>query len=140
MTGTCVRVSVGGEHYALSVEYVLEVGALRELTTVPGSSLSVLGVINRDGHVLPVVNLATVIRATSAGSPNCMVVVDDGRRRACLAVDEIIDVGPTPTLNETTASELLTGAALIGGSLVGMLEIGSVLDAAAHQRGDAHGR
>jgi two-component system chemotaxis response regulator CheV len=139
MTGTCVHLGIGEEHYGLGVEHVLEVAELRNLTAVPGAPRSVLGVINRDGQVIPVVDLATVMGTNSAGRPGYVVVVDNGRLRAGLAVDELLDVTPTPELTESAASELLSGTALIGDALIGMLEIGSVLDGAAYGNGDRRG-
>jgi purine-binding chemotaxis protein CheW len=139
MSAACVRVAIGGEHFAVGVEQALEVAEVRELTPVPGAPSSVLGVINRDGQVLAVVDLARLIGTSSSGRPGCLLVVEDGGRRAGLAVDEILDVGPAPVLTEATSSDMLRGAALVDGSLVGMLEVAAVLDGAGHRGGGGHG-
>jgi chemotaxis signal transduction protein len=140
MSSACAHVRVADEHYAVPVEHVLEVAKLGDLTAVPGASLWLLGVINRDGQVLPVVDLAKLLGTRSAGRPACLLVVEDGARRAGLAVEEILDVRPAPAMIEATESKLLRGAALVHGLLVGMLEIGAVLDQAAYGNGDGHGR
>src|SRR2546429_38607 len=56
-----VRVRVSGEEYALPVDDVLEVADIGEIAAVPGATDAVLGVRNLRGHVLPVVELATVL-------------------------------------------------------------------------------
>lgn len=140
MSGACVHLRVAQEHYALPVVHVLEVAKLEEPTPVPGAPASLTGVINRHGQVLAVVDLASVLGVGSAGQPDRVIVVDDGHRRAGLAVDEIIDVGPMPALTEAGESDLLAGAALIDGLLVGLLEIAPLLDAAAGRGGVGHAR
>jgi chemotaxis signal transduction protein len=140
MSGACAHVSVADEHYAVAVEHVLEVAKLGDLTAVPGASPWLLGVINRDGQVLPVLDLAKLLGTRSAGRPACLLVVEDGARRAGLAVEEILDVRPAPATIDATESKLLRGAALVEGLLVGMLEIGAVLDQAAYCDGDGHAR
>ena len=139
MSGVCVHVSIADEHYAVPVEHVLEVAKLGDWTVVPGASRWLLGVINRDGQVLPLVDLAQLLGTRSTGRPACLLVVEDGERRAGLAVDEIINVRPAPARIEATESKLLSRAALVEGVLVGMLEIGLVLDEAADCDGDGHG-
>jgi chemotaxis signal transduction protein len=139
MSAECVRVVIGNEHYALPIENVLEVAVLGDVTAIPGAQSSLLGVINRDGQLLPVVDLASVIGAPSSGRADRLLIVDDGRRRAGLLVDAVVDVCSTPVLSESTESEMFTGAAFSEGSLVGMLALGSVLDAAADRRGAPDG-
>src|SRR5260370_1290019 len=48
---------LGGEGYALEVMRVQEVLDVQTMTEVPGSSKSLLGVINLRGHVVPVYDL-----------------------------------------------------------------------------------
>jgi chemotaxis signal transduction protein len=140
MSGAYAHVSLADEHYAVAVEHVLEVAKLGDLTAVPGASPWLLGVINRDGQVLPVLDLAKLLGTRSTGHPACLLIVEDGARRAGLAVDEIVDVCPAPGTIDATESTLLSGAALVEGLLVGMLEIGAVLDQAAYGNGDGHAR
>jgi chemotaxis signal transduction protein len=140
MSDACAHVSVADEHYAVAVEHVLEVAKLRDMTAVPGASPWLLGVINRDGQVLPVVDLAHLLGTGAVGHPGCLLVVEDGPRRAGLAVDEILDVSPTPAPIDATESKLLEGASLVEGVLIGMLAVGAVLDKATYGNGDGHGR
>lgn len=123
------------EHYALPVENVLEVSELDAITGVPAAPPAVLGVVNRDGEVLVVIDLASVLGKSRAAKPDASVVVEDGARRASLAVDRVLNVEPTPELTEATPSSLLSGAALVNGQLLGMLDVGALLDAGAQRAG-----
>jgi purine-binding chemotaxis protein CheW len=130
MTGLFVRVDVAGESYALPVDEVLEVADLAGVTPVPGAAAAVLGVRNLRGTVLPVVELATILGLPRAGAPDRMVVAEDGGRRAGLAVDSVAGVEPLSADTEPAESKHLSGAALVDGALIGLIDLSAVLDAA----------
>jgi purine-binding chemotaxis protein CheW len=121
-----VRIGIGNEHYALPVDRVLEVAELGDLAPVPGSPAEVMGVCNLRGQVLPVMDLARVL-GLPQGEPGRIVVAELAERRAGLAVDAVIDVGELPDASEQADSPFLTGAVLIDGVLVGMLDADAVL-------------
>ena len=130
MSEVHVRVSVGREHYALPVTKVLEVAELGDLTPVPGSPPSVIGVCNLRGQVIPVLSLATLL-GLGDEKPERIVVVDAGERCAGLAVDAVVDVGELPEASEQVDSPCLTAAALVDGLLVGMLDADAILSSVA---------
>jgi chemotaxis signal transduction protein len=130
MTNLFLRVGVAGESYALPVDEVLEVADFAGVAHVPGAGAAVLGVRNLRGAVLPVVDLATVLGLPRAAAPARIVVVDERGRTAGLAVDSVAGVEPLPDATEPSESSHLAGAVLTDGALVGMLALGSVLDAA----------
>jgi purine-binding chemotaxis protein CheW len=123
-----VRVRVADEHYALAVEDVLEVAELGDVTPVPGAGAAVLGVRNLRGQVLPVVDLATVFDLPPAQSER-IVIAERGGLRAGLAVDAVAGVEELPEASEEVDSPHLAGAALADGALVGVIDVGSVLEA-----------
>jgi purine-binding chemotaxis protein CheW len=129
-----LRVGVAGESYALPVSEVLEVADYAGVARVPGAAVAVLGVRNLRGAVLPVVDLATVLGLPRSGAPARVVVAEQGGRTAGLAVDSVTGVEVLPDASEPVESPHLSGAALADGALVGMLDLGSVFDAA---QGDA---
>jgi len=49
--------SVGAERYGIETDHVVEVIPLRELTPVPCTPASILGVVNHRGRILPVLDL-----------------------------------------------------------------------------------
>jgi chemotaxis signal transduction protein len=128
MTDVHVQVRVGAERYALPVAYVLEVGEIGDLTVAPGSSYATLGVRNLRGDLLPVFDLAAVLGLPRSAAPQRMLVAERGGTRAGFAVDEVTDVGELAEADQDVDSELLSGAALIDGSLVGMIDVDRVFD------------
>jgi|SRR6185503_1533105 len=133
MSGVHVHVRVAGEHYALPVEQVLEVAELGELAAVPGSPPEILGVRNLRGGVLPVITLATVLGLPES-DPTRVVVVESGELRAGLRVDEVLDIEQLPPSSERVDSDFLRGACMVGGELVGVLDVDAVLASVAAVR------
>ena len=129
MSGLHVRVRAANEQYALRVEEVLEVAELGEITPVPGASASVMGVRNLRGQVVPVLNLARVLEVPESPAPQRIVIAEAANRKAGLAVDEVIGVEELPEPSEEVASPYVVGAALAEGSLVGVVDVPSILDA-----------
>jgi purine-binding chemotaxis protein CheW len=124
-----VRVQVAHEHYALPVADVLEVAELGEVTPVPGAVAAVRGVRNVRGQVLPVVDLAAVFGLPDA-APERIVMVERDGRRVGLAVSSVDGVENLPDTSEEVEAPHLAGAALVEGALIGVVDVGSVLDAA----------
>jgi chemotaxis signal transduction protein len=131
MSDVHVRVRVGGEDYALRVDGVLEIGELGEVSPIPGARPEVLGVRNLRGQVIPVFDLATLFALGGAGEPDRIVVVEDGDLRAGFAVEGIVDVGALPDATAAAESDYLSGATLIEGALVGVIDLPAVLEALA---------
>jgi chemotaxis signal transduction protein len=123
MSDVHVQVRVGSELYALPVTHVLEVGEIGDLTIAPGASRATLGVCNLRGDLLPVFDLGVVLGLPRSQSPQRMLVAERGGTRAGFAVDEVTDVDELPEADQEADSELLTSAALIDGSLVGVIDI-----------------
>jgi purine-binding chemotaxis protein CheW len=126
-----LRIRLGDEHYALGIEHVLEVLKLGDLTPVPGSNATLLGLHNLRGEILASVSLSSVLGIARAGEPEHLVVVADDERRAGLAVDELFDLATLPEPSASTASQFLTGGALHDGTLVGVVDVPAVLRSVA---------
>jgi purine-binding chemotaxis protein CheW len=126
-----VRVLAGGEHYALPVTAVLEIAEFGQVTPVPGAPSGVLGVRNLRGQVIPVIDLATMLGLAPDGESERIVVADDGSRRAALAVTATMDVGELGAATEEVESPYLSGAVLVDGALVGIVDVEALLAAVA---------
>jgi purine-binding chemotaxis protein CheW len=126
MSGVCVRVRVAREHYALAVAHVLEVTEPGELTPVPGAPPQVVGIRNVRGQVVPVLSLAALLRLPEE-DPGRIVVAELGPKRAGLAVESVLDVGEMPDTSGAVESPYVAGAALIDGTLVGLLDVAAIL-------------
>jgi purine-binding chemotaxis protein CheW len=126
MSDLCVRIRVAREHYALSVEEVLEVAEPGEMAPVPGSPTEIIGVRNLRGQIVPVICLATLL-GLPPEAPERIVVAELGARRAALAVESVLDVEALPDSSEPNDSPYVAGAALVDGTLVGMLDLDAIL-------------
>jgi purine-binding chemotaxis protein CheW len=131
-----VRVRVGGERYAVNVEHVAGVEPLGEPTPVPGAQPAVIGVQNMQGQLAPVLRLATLLGIGADPDPSRIVIVEDGPHRAALVVDEVEAVAALPDATETSTSPLLSGAVLVEGVLVGLIDIPALLARAAAEAVD----
>jgi purine-binding chemotaxis protein CheW len=127
--GVYVRVEVGDEVYAIPVESVLEIADAGEVTAVPGAGPAVVGVRNLRGSILPVFRLAALLGLPSASGGTRIVVTECDGLRAALAVDAVSDVGALSPADEETSSELLAGAALENGTLIGIVDVRRVFAA-----------
>lgn len=124
-----VRLRVGAETYALAVENVLEVAQLGQIAPVPGSGPYVLGVYNLRGEVLPVFDLSKLFGIAREGLPERLLVAEHAGRKAGFAVDEVTDVGVLPDVSQEAESDFLSGAALLEGELVGIIDVARVFGA-----------
>lgn len=128
MSDVHVQVRVGDELYAFPVSHVLEVSEIGALTIAPGASHATLGLCNLRGDVLPVFDLAAVLGLPRGAAPTRLLVAERRGVRAGFAVDEVTDVEELPEADQGTDSELLSSAALIDGSLVGVIDVERLFD------------
>ncbi|MGQ9889073.1 MAG: chemotaxis protein CheW [Aggregatilineales bacterium] len=85
---------LGQQSYALPIAQVIEVAAMVELVTVANAPAALLGVANRHGSVLPVLDLRLVFGqpAPPVTDSTLFVVAAAGARQAGLVVDEVYQV------------------------------------------------
>jgi purine-binding chemotaxis protein CheW len=127
VSGLCLLARVRDERYAFPVHAVREVARSLDVTPVPGAPPAVRGVHNLRGEVIPVLDLSTLL-GMGGGDAQGVVVAEQGDRRAGLTVDELLDVTELPEKLEP-AEAPLAGSAVLDGELVGVLDVGAVLDA-----------
>ncbi len=58
--------ALGTQRYAISIDEVVEVAAMVEVTTIAGMPPAVLGVVNRHGSVLPLLDLRPLFNQPAA--------------------------------------------------------------------------
>lgn len=89
---------VGSQQYAISVADMLEVSAMVRLTPLPAAPPEVLGVVNRHGAVVPLLDLRACLGQPAAppGLNNLFIVVRDQADIAGLVVDDILEVTALP--------------------------------------------
>jgi chemotaxis signal transduction protein len=126
---THVRLRVGSEAYAVPVEHAREVTDLGAVAAVPGSRPEMLGVRNLRGQILPVVDLALLLGIGRPAPPARLLVAESASRLAGFAVDEVSAVIELGEPTEETESDLLAGATLAQGDLIGLIDVPRVFDA-----------
>jgi purine-binding chemotaxis protein CheW len=131
MTAVHLRVLVGGEQYALAVEHVAEVLELSEVTPVPGAPPALLGLLNLRGETLSVVDLASALGLPGEHRRARLVVASDNGRRAGLAIDAVLDVATLPQTSPEDGLACVRETTVIDGALIGVLDVGALLDRAA---------
>jgi chemotaxis signal transduction protein len=124
-----LRIRLGTEHYALDLDHVLEVVELGEVTPVPGSAATLIGIRNLRGELLPALDLSALLGVAGESASRNLVVVSDGDRRAGLAVDEVIDLSQLPLATARVDSLLVQGGVLVEGALIGVVDVSAVLGA-----------
>jgi chemotaxis signal transduction protein len=129
-----VRFRSGGEDYALSAADVREVDEIGEVAILPGAPAGVIGVRNVHGRVVPVLDLAQLLGIGGPESPGRIVIAEDSGRRAALAVEAVVGVEDIGDAGEEAQSPLLSGAALVDGVLIGILDLPALLDSVQGER------
>jgi chemotaxis signal transduction protein len=86
--------NVGEGVYALPITDIIEVAAMVELAGIPDAAPEILGVANRHGAILPMLDLRRVFKKEAAPlTPSTLfIVVEQGTRRAGLVVDDVQQV------------------------------------------------
>ena len=130
----CIRLRVASETYAIPVEHVWEVADLGDVRAVPGARPELLGIRNLRGQILPVFDLALLLGIPRTAPPRRLLVAEADGRKAGLAVDEVSGIGDLPDPSEDTDCDLLAGATLSEGDLIGIIDVTRVLDSLAGTR------
>jgi len=121
-----VRLRVASEQYAIPVQHVVEVAELGQVATVPGAPPQILGLRNLRGQILPAVDLALILGVPRARPPPRMLVAEAEGSRAAFAIDEVSGVGELADPTEEAEGELLLGATLADGELIGVIDVSGV--------------
>jgi purine-binding chemotaxis protein CheW len=128
---TYVRFRLAAEEYAIPVTQVREVITLGEVTPVPGAQQNVLGIRNLRGQILPVIDLARLLRVTRAAEAVLLMIAESGGQLAGLAIDEVSGVADLPEPDTDADSALLAGSLLLDGELIGVVDMPRVVGALA---------
>ena len=118
-----VRLRIASETYAMPVEHVLGVADIGQIRAVPRAGPELLGLWNRRGRILPVVDLAQLLGVTRTGPPQRVLIAEARGHQACFAIDDVSEIGELGDPAEETDSDLLAGATLADGDLVGVIDV-----------------
>jgi purine-binding chemotaxis protein CheW len=82
------------QHYALAIEQVVEVAAMVELVETSDADAAFLGVVNRHGEILPMLDLRPIFRQPAApvDTATLFIVARAGGQHIGLVVDEVLRI------------------------------------------------
>ncbi|QDU69867.1 chemotaxis protein CheW [Engelhardtia mirabilis] len=142
LAGKYLTFRIGEEEYGLEILKVREIIGLMDITPVPRTPVSIRGVINLRGRIIPVLNLRVkfemsaiedtdetciiVVETSSDGVANQMgILVDTVSEVLDIVVDEL---EPTPSFGEGVDSDFILGIAKCKGSVKILLNTERILD------------
>jgi purine-binding chemotaxis protein CheW len=123
---------LGGRLYGLPIEDVVEVAAMVELLPLPGSLPEVLGVVNRHGAVLPMLDLRRVfgVEAEPVNSASVFVVAVHNERQVGLVVDSVERVAyVNPPIDTASAGKYIRGIMNDKGNLIQIVALAALINA-----------
>jgi purine-binding chemotaxis protein CheW len=126
-----LRFDVASEVYAISIANAIEVAAFGQVVAIPRAPAEVLGVQVLHGAILPVVDLAAVLRLERGPPPSRLLVAEADELRVGFAVDDVAGVVELPDQIEEPESPVLLGAVLADGALIGIIDVASAIGRAA---------
>lgn len=125
---------LGEQLYALPIDAVVEVAAMVERVTLPQMPPEALGVANRHGQPLPLLDLRVIFRqpAEPVTSATVFIVAAHGARMAGLVVDEIhqVEYVDARQLSQIDApAQYIHGIINHKSALMPIIALGALLDA-----------
>ena len=126
---------INNQLYSFSIEQVVEILRVPEITGIPGIHPVIDGVINLRGSIIPVVNLHKRFQLPTPerNKKNRIVIVQGKNENIGLMVEEVkmvtkFDIGAIePTSGDTDEKDLFIGFAKMDGQVIGILNLEKVL-------------
>lgn len=126
--------NLGEQLYALPIADVVEVAAMVECVAMPDARPEVLGVVNRHGQPLLLLDLRLIFKqpAEPVTSATVFIVAGQGERRIGLVVDEIhqVDYADARQLSQISApAQYIHGIINHRAALIPIIALDALLDA-----------
>lgn len=130
---TLLTFSLGEQRYALPIDEVVEVASMVERVTVKDSRPEIVGLVNRHGTVLPLLDLRLVFGHVPRpfDMSTLFIVAADGEQQVGLVVDEVHQVEYLPSSQEretSTAGTLIRGIISYEEQLVQIISPAALLE------------
>jgi purine-binding chemotaxis protein CheW len=130
-----VVVAINDQLYSFLIEEVVEILRVPTITSIPGISHVIEGVINLRGNIIPVVNLHKQFHLPipTKHKKNRIVIVQGRNENIGMMVDEVRMVTKfdeqdvEPTSGQTLKEDMFIGFAKLEGQVIGVLNLDKVL-------------
>lgn len=125
---------IGDQHYAVAVSDLVEIAALVQITPLPDASPALLGVVNRHGSIIPMLDLRRIFgrQGTAPLTLSTMFLVAQGPQYpAGLVVDEVLGVitlPPGAVTRPQQRGQYVEGWAAVDGDTLLLLDVAALLD------------
>lgn len=119
--------TLDGQRYALTLSCVERIVRAVEITHLPEAPESILGVINVEGRVIPVVNTRKRLGLPEreVDVQDLFIILRDGARSLAMVADEVKPVMDIPGQEVVSSGQVLTAAGFVQG--VAKLEEGMIV-------------
>ncbi len=89
-----VSFKTGDEEYGIDIRCIQEINRILEITKIPNSTYFVEGIINFRGHILPIIDLRTLlgINKKEADKETRIIIIELNRKKAGFIVDAVNEV------------------------------------------------
>jgi len=134
----CVNFMLGDELYGQDISFIQEVNRVQEITDVPGSPEYIIGVINRMGNVIPVMDLRKRLGLADLNvtSKSRIIVVEFEESLLGLMVDSVHHVleipydmiSETPETAVTDRNKFISGIGRLKDELIFLLDIEKIFE------------
>lgn len=127
--------TINAQLYSFNIDEVIEILRLTTITTIPGISAEIEGVINLRGSIIPVLNLHTrfQVQTPPKTKKNRVVIVKGRKENIGLIVEEVkmVTKFDMNAIEEPSGSnlenDLFIGFAKYNGQVIGVLDLEKVL-------------
>jgi purine-binding chemotaxis protein CheW len=129
-TNTFLTFRLSGQDYALPIDNVIEIAAMVEVTRIAGAASSLLGVVNRHGTPIPMLDLRMVLEqpASPVDASMLFIVAQFENRSVGLVVDEVLQVEYTADWSHES-TRYIEGIIIQRGRLIQIVSLQRVLTA-----------
>jgi len=138
---------VGDQEFAIDIMAVREIKGWTDTTTLPNQQEYLLGVLNLRGTIVPIYDLRCRfgMGLTTATRSHVVIIVSVLDRTIGLLVDAVSDIltvnsaeiRPVPEMDQTTATEYLSGLINVGDTMVVLLSLETLFSPLAIQAASA---
>jgi len=129
--------ALAGEHYAVSIDHIIEIVTPRAATRVPNADRSVVGIISLRGLIVTLVDVRAKLhhpRAAAGTEPRIIVVERNGETLG-FEVDRVLRVvkldaaavEPHPVVHSSELSDAIRGVFRHAGALTILLDLDKLL-------------
>ena len=117
MLNQLVAFTLDGQRYALRLPVVQRIVRMVEVTPLPKAPEIVLGLINLQGKIIPVLNIRKRfgLRERETSLSDQLIIAHTARRSVALAVDSVTGVVERLTGEITEAGKIVPGAEYVEG-------------------------